>query len=261
MSALEKLLPLLSEIDTEDLVYPDIPIAVALQEANDLATYLSNKDNARILAGLLAVGLPGSELPALKRGIEAAREAQSGWVVVRDRKKSQAQQEREAAGTQLRSDLVDAIRWNLRHDRVAQATLDAIQQGDGVEDLIQDLDDLAALAERHHDKFDKDETFDVDAKVEEARSSASAIRAGVSQARSANKPNDAKLLRDRAFTYLDERVSTIREAGRYAFRKEPAVRMRFSSAYERTKRRRTKPIPAEPEAPAPADAPTIPIEA
>jgi hypothetical protein len=197
------------------------------------------------------VGLPKNELPALRRGIEAAREAQSGWIVVRDRSKSDAQKTREEEGKVLRTNMVDAARWNLRHDRVAQATVDAIQEGDGVEDLIQDLVDAAALIESRADAFANDKSFDLEAIVERARSTASDIRAGLSPTRAKSKPDDAKLLRDRASTYLDARMTTIREAGRYAFRKEPAVRARFASAYQRRKRRRRTQVAAEAEAPAP----------
>ena len=249
MAALDTLIPTLESIAVEDLVFPDKPIAIALQEANDLYAYVANPENKRILDGLVAVGMPKSEVTALKRSIDATRDAQSLWVVSRDRSKSDAQKEREAEGIELRSTIIAGARWNLRDDRVAQATVDAIQEGDGVEDLVQDLGDAAALIESRAEAFERDETFDVSALAEQARSLASAIRAGLSESRTANKPTDAKVLRDRAFTYLHSRVTTIREAGRYAFRNEPAVRARFGSAYERTKRRKPKTVSVEPETP------------
>jgi hypothetical protein len=46
-------------------------------------------------------------------------------------------------------------------------------------------------------------------------------------------------LRDRAYTYLDDLMSELREAGRYAFRKDRALVRRFSSRYLRRRRRST----------------------
>lgn len=244
--SLEKLTPQLMAIPLEQLEYSALPIHVALQEAHDLNVLVGNPE---IRERLLAVGLPKAELTALPKAIDAAREAQSAWVVVRDRTKNDAQKQREQAGDELRADLVAAARWNLRKDRVAQATIDAIQEGEGVEDLVQDLVDLAALLDRNLDAFAADTTFDASERAELARSTAEAIQSGLSKARLARTQEQAKELRDRAYTYLAARVSAVREAGRYAFKREPVMGGKFGSAYARSadrKRSRKKDVPAEP---------------
>lgn len=242
-SALEKLLPTLAQIPVDEIEAPSLPIEVALQEAHDLNTLVGNPE---IRDRLTAVGLPKAEFTALPRAVAAAREAQSSWIVVRDRTKDDAQRAREDEGTKLRANLIAAARWNLRDDRVAQATLDAIQEGEGVEDLVQDLIDVATLIEQRADAFATDETLDTDDAVANARAQAKAIRSGLSAARLARTQDDAKDLRDRAYTYLAARVSAVRAAGRYAFRTEPQMLAKFGSAYLRAndrKRSRKKQVP------------------
>jgi hypothetical protein len=134
---------------------PAIPMAVVLQEAADLLAVLRIET---VKGRLVQVGASAESFDRLQVAIEAARAAQSDWVVVRDASKSNAQRDREAAGQKLRLDLLAACRWNRRGDRVALGTLSDIAEGEGVADLIQDLNDLAALIELKRGEFgvDKD---------------------------------------------------------------------------------------------------------
>ncbi|MBN1610094.1 MAG: hypothetical protein JW940_25940, partial [Polyangiaceae bacterium] len=53
-------------------------------------------------------------------------------------------------------------------------------------------------------------------------------------------PAGTREMRDRAFTYLDDLVSQVREAGRYVFRRQPEIARHFSSRYRRRQRRAAK---------------------
>lgn len=237
MSELDTLRPLLEAIAIEEIHEPNLPIVVALQEAHDLHTAIHKDDT---WARLLAVGVAPAMLEGLPVAVTATRQAQSEWTVIRDRGKAQAQRDREAAGVALRADLMAACRWNLRGDAPAQAVLDAIAQGEGVADLVQDLLDLAMLIGRHEAAFDGDDTFDAAAQAEASRSTAAEISAGLSEARTPGDHQSAKLLRDRAYTHLDGLMTELREAGRYAFRKEPQRAAAFTSEHLRRERRRAR---------------------
>jgi len=242
-ATLDKLMSTLAQIPLDEIEAPTLPIEVALQEAHDLNTLVGNPE---IRERILAVGLPKAEITALPRAVAAAREAQSAWIVIRDRSKDDAQRARENDGMTTRANLVASARWNLRDDRVAQATLDAIQEGEGVEDLVQDLFDVAALIEQRADLFEVDQTLDSAEAVRNARAQAKSIRAGLSATRLASTQDNAKDLRDRAYTYLAARVTAVRAAGRYAFRTEPQMLAKFGSAYLRAnnrKRSRRKQVP------------------
>ena len=242
MTELETLLPLLQAMAPADITQPNAPMAVALQEANDLRATLDVDDTWE---RMLAVGVPASTLEGLSVAVAAARQAQSQWVVVRDRGKPQAQRDREQAGVELRSEIVTACRWNLRQEPTALAIVDEIVQGEGVPDLIQDLLNLAALLDKHEAAFDADETFEAAEGAEAARSTAEEITAGLSEARTPGDHEAAKVLRDRAYTHLAKLVTEIREAGRYAFRKDPRRALAFGSAYMRRAKSRSRRRAAE----------------
>ena len=237
MSELDTLRPVLAAIPIDVIREPDIPIVVALQEGNDLHTSIQKDDT---WDRLLAVGVPPAALADLPVAVAATRQAQSEWTVIRDRGKPQAQRDRETAGATLRTDLVASCRWNLRANTTAQAVLDQIVQGEGVPDLVQDLLDLATLVERHVDAFASDETFDAPTQAEAARSSAAEISAGLSEGKTPGDHQAAKQLRDRAFTHMDRLVTELREAGRYAFRKEPRRAAAFASEHLRKERKKAR---------------------
>lgn len=237
MTELETLLPVLNALPATDIVEPSTPMAVALQEAHDL--------HATIQAGdtwerLLQVGLAPSTIDALPRSVAATRQAQSQWVVMRDRGKPQAQRDREQAGVELRAELVAACRWSLRAEPGAKAVIDEIVQGEGVPDLVQDLLDLSALILQHEPAFGGDETFDAAAQAEAARSAAAELTAGLSESRLLGDHEAAKQLRDRAYSHMARLVADVREAGRYAFRKEPPRAAAFGSAYLRRLKARSR---------------------
>ncbi|MEM9463348.1 MAG: hypothetical protein AAGF11_54910 [Myxococcota bacterium] len=235
MTPLETLRPLLDAIAPTEIQEPDLPMAVALQEAHELHIALQSEER---FDRILAVGLDPSLLTVLPTAISATRQAQSQWVVLRDRSKPQAQRDREAQGEALRSELLSACRWNLRDDTRAQGVLDAIVAGDGIPDLVQDLLDLATLITRHQDRFAADETFDALERAEAARSLATEISEGLAVGRSRDDQRAAKQLRDRAFSYMDRVVTDIRTAGRYAFGNDPRQAAVFASRYLRRRRQR-----------------------
>ncbi len=77
-------------------------------------------------------------------------------------------------------------------------------------------------------------------------SAAAEIQAGLSEERITEDRTEAKELRDRAYTFLDDLVDEIREAGRYAYRNDPKRRVKFTSPYLRRRRQRTRrPVAAE----------------
>lgn len=255
MTELEILIPVLQALALADIIEPITSMAVALQEANDLHVVVQADDTWE---RLVKVGTDPSVVDGLLTAVAAARQAQSQWVVVRDRGKPQAQRDREQAGVELRSEIVAACRWNLRRDPAALAVIDQIVQGDGVPDLVQDLLDLAALLGVQEAAFDGDETFDARAKAEAARGAATEITAGLSESRTLGDHEAAKLLRDQAYSHLAKLVAEVREAGRYAFRKEPRRAAAFGSAYMRKAKARSRRRAGKREK---ADATTSPTEA
>ena len=243
--ALEVLRPRLAAMAEAEVLRPAMPIAIYHQEVHDLVAWLRGEGR---WARLEAVGLRASPA-ALEEALEASREAQAGWGAVRSARKPGEQLEVEERAAALRAEVTQALRWNLRESRVAMGALDRIAEGQGTADLVQDLDELAALVEANAEAFAADRTFDPAARAAEARRVATDVRVGLSEYRTDERMREALSLRDRAWTHLEGLVADVRAAGRYAFR-GTADMTRFGSAYERRQRasQRDTARPTEPTA-------------
>ncbi len=230
---LEALKPLLLALDAASVSEPDIPMPSEIQEASDLAEVIRDATVAKTLA---AVGLDPQSFEKLSVATDAARAAQSAWAVARDPSKNQDQAKLEEEGYALRATILESCRWNLRNDPIAKRTLSVISKGEGVPDLVQDLLDLGAVMERNAAAFAGDSSFDAVAATTRARDLSQKIGKVSSTAHLDTKQAEAKGLRDRAYTYLHSLVTAIREAGRYAYRDDPAMARKFSSTYRRRHR-------------------------
>jgi hypothetical protein len=232
--ALERLMPTYRAL--VEVRGPNLPIEVAFQEAETLAN-LVERPEAR--EELLAVGLDEATLAGLRPALEAARQAQSEWTAIYSPRKPQAQRDVEEQGRALRAQAMSACRFTLRKSRVAQGALDAIDEGEGLADLVQDLFDLALVIEQNAAAFAANRRFPPAEKVAALREQATAISGGQADFRNDKTQRDAADLRNRAWTWLDEVVGEIRQAGQHAFEGTPTAR-EFASAYLRSQRRQQR---------------------
>jgi hypothetical protein len=223
----------INAINLDQTRTPNLPVPVALQEANDLLTYCRKP---HIHARLVSVGQAADFADELDRRIKFARQAQSDWVNVRDQIKSDELIALEEQAHRLRSTMIAAGRYNLRA-RESQATLSQIRGGYSVADLVQDLSDLSTLFDRNSSAFDADTSIDAPSLITESCSLSERLSSGVSTERVGEEPVATRQQRDRAFTYMDDFVTDLRSAGRYAFRLEPATVRQFGSKYKRRIRR------------------------
>ena len=146
-------------------------------------------------------------------------------------------------------------RFALRANPDAQAALDHIQEGTGLDDLVQDLRDLIAFLTRYKAALTAIGAKP-DAKKAQAAKLADALGDNVASRRTGDRNESAALdMRDRAATYLLEAMREIRAAGTYAFRKRPEICARFRGTYDVTKRARAKSKRTKASAGAPAQDP------
>lgn len=224
--ALEGLRPKLDNLDEVRL--PDQPIEVYFQETEDLLTHVE----ANGLRGVLIdEGLDESVFDEIVTSLAAARQAQTEWTLLNDREKPESQKVMEAKGYALRTKAAKKARFTLRKDRSALAIIGDILEGEGLADLVQDLDDLSKLIADRPEAFARNRNFDSAATVAEMKATANSIRSGLSGFRM--NPTQAKAveLRNRAWTHLDALVGDLREAGRAAT--EGTIARGFGSAYNR----------------------------
>ncbi len=119
---------------------PSIPVDRLLGEARALAKVASAQATA-----LAKVGVGKSVVLSLTPRIDALAEAQTGLVMSRGKSVTKEETAFEKEATELRSDMVADGRFALRGNPDAQSALDAIQEGDGLDDLVQDLKDLGGF--------------------------------------------------------------------------------------------------------------------
>lgn len=230
-----------SAIDHDDVRKPDMPMAVYHQEVNDLAVYLAKGDGWQ---RLFDVGLAVDASAALEIALPQSRRAQSEWYTARYPRKAEEQEALEQEAADLRTEAMAACRFNLRHDRGIQGTLDRIADGEGLADLAVDCDDLPKLIEANFEAFAHDKSFKAKEVADRLRELGPLITAGTSARRADTTLDTLGDARDRAFTVLDAIVTEIRECGRHAHRRTDQV-LRFGSAYQRqnarsARRKKTK---------------------
>jgi hypothetical protein len=208
---------------------PSLPVRVMLLEAERL------RKAAEAYAAQLKK-LPGfgaeylRDLPAL---IEHLAEAETSWGRARFAKtqSSRGALRKEAEG--LRSAVMNAGRYLLRRDAEAQAELARIDEGEGLADLVQDLDDLADFVEAHASVFALDRRLPKKA-PERARQLAAELR-------EVDLDDGGSMrVRNLAASALDFVLGEVRAAARYLFADEPRILAPFLSRYEALRASRSR---------------------
>ncbi|HEU4411484.1 MAG TPA: hypothetical protein VFS43_39935 [Polyangiaceae bacterium] len=243
-TALASVSALLAELPEDEVRPPPLPIDRMSAEAHTLAL---TAESAR--AELVAKGLDPAQIERLPVLARAATEAQSQVNALRGAQRSQDEIALENEAVELRADMMAAGRFGLRKNNDAQAALDRVQEGNGLDDLVQDLKDLAAINDRYAADL---EVIGADPKGKAARARALAGKLEIVLAtrRAADRTEHAAMdTRDRAATLLAETMADVRAAGVYAFRKDPRMLAKFRSAYNQRRRKAVKPPDAEEPSP------------
>lgn len=225
-------------IPDEDVQYPNQPVDSFLQESEN--HYHWGWDDA---PKLNVVGITNPMIKNLPVRAGACREAESIWN--KDfRSQKEAQKEwkvRSPEAYEFRNDLLATMRFAYRKDTALLSRVSAITQGDGHDDMIQDLNDLAVLGRENPDPLTgigEDLTI-LDSSATMADEMADLLaRANGDKA----ELNESKLIRDKAFMHLKELVDEIRDAGKYVFIKNKSRYKGYTSSYwKRKNSRKTKP--------------------
>jgi hypothetical protein len=218
-------------IPTEKVHEPTLPVGIFVQEAENLAQW-----SADDLPQLTTVGITSEKLDAIKVRAGALRETQSLWN--KDRRSMQDAQKQWAtespAAYDLRDELLHTFRYAFRSDDQLLGRVAEIADGTGHADMLQDLNDLAVLG-RENPELLAAIGFDA-AKLETAATLSDTLAEVLAQANGDKLgDNEAKVLRDRAFTFLKEVVDETRNAGKYLFWKTPERIKGYYSEFWRKK--------------------------
>ncbi|MCY1722436.1 hypothetical protein OU798_18955 [Prolixibacteraceae bacterium Z1-6] len=206
---------------------PEISVESAVQENENL--YFWSLDDK---AELMAAGLPETTIDALPERNGACRVAESLWKRERytphDAQKEWA--ERSPAAYQLRDQLLHTFRYAFRNNKQLLGRVNAISDGYGDADMIQDLSDLTALGEKNPEPL---QLINFDFTLF-GTASTSADELAIVLARANGEKeidNEVKITRDRAYTYMKQAADEIKNCGRYVFWKNEARLKGYRNIY------------------------------
>lgn len=235
--ALEKVSEEAMALGADELKPPDLPVAEAIMEVQAAIDFVDDDKAAR--ERLHKTRYKAKDHARLKQLLAALIIAQSRWNRHRTGRNDQAYIDEVERAEALRARLLRAADYNCAEDRVAAGRIDAVREGEGVADLVQDLRDLAAFLEDYKALFAQDELFDLDAAQADIKERLERLGPLVSD-KLQGSGADARELRDRVYTLFTRQVRAMRDAANYAFADAPATRAKFQSAYTRRRNNRAR---------------------
>lgn len=202
---------------------PNQPIDEVTASAETLAIEASKDKEILVSAGLDDRLI--DELPSLSG---AVRYCQANWMSeYRARQDAQKEWlEKSPEAYELRNEMLHHFSFAYRKHQDVKKKVMRIREGGGHADMIQDLVELAVLGEKNPEPLNKI-GFDT-ASLQNARSTSYSMSELLAASNGSKDDSSAnKILRDKAYTLLVERVSTIREYGRYIFWKDEERREKY----------------------------------
>jgi hypothetical protein len=223
-------------IPSEQIVEPSMPVAVYVQEADDLYEWADEDIDLLVNAGL-DLNLY-KDIPARAA---ALRYAQSIWQ--KEYKTYEDAQKEWSVESPAAFDLRDVLVHEMFHAFFNSPDLYSkvrtISEGSGNADMIQDLSDLALLGKSNQEPL-KAIGFDLSLldKAEQSVERLSQLLAKNNGLKMSD--NKMKVLRDQAYTYLKQAVDEVRRHGQYKFWRDEDRKKGYSSKYIKLHTKSTK---------------------
>jgi len=226
-----ELLSKIQSIPSDKALKPTMPVDVYLQEAENLYTWCLDDQDALVGTGLDVTLI--NELP-VRAG--ACREAQSLWVKNRKMRNHTSLEWKSclSEATDLRSLLLHSFRYAFRAHDDLLAAIGGIAKSNSRSAIVQDLNDLSVLGNSNLDLL---KAIRMDTSLLETASLKSyqmGDMAGfINSAR--RRKSEAKIIRNKAFSYLKEAIDNIRHCGKYVFWHNPDRKNGYTSNFLKNK--------------------------
>ncbi len=239
MSNADDYLAKIAEIEAitdEAMKSPTMPVAVFIQESEDL-----NKWCAADKEELEAAGLDWNAVTNIPVLAGALRESESLWFKERfSREEAQKQwNELSPQAFDLRDQLVHDFHFAFRNDDSLSARVSEIDEGGTNTDMIQDLNDLSVLGKANTTLLEAI-GFDL-TQLDTAATKADEMAELLSQATADRADNnEARVIRDKAYTLLKRVVDEVRTVGQYVFWRDQSRLKGYVSRYRKTRRGKSK---------------------
>ena len=210
-------------VPLEEIKLPNQPIDDFAASTETLAVEAAEDRDELAAAGMDITII--DEVPPLSG---ALRYCQALWMS-EYRAQQQAQKqwnEQSPKAYELRDGLLHHFSFAYRDDEEIKKKVMRIREGGSHADMVQDLVELAVLGQKYPDQL-QSINFDV-AQLEQARTLSKTMAELLAASNGAeDESNETKIRRDKAYTLLADKVSTIRKYGRYVFWKDDDKRGRY----------------------------------
>ncbi|WP_299576265.1 hypothetical protein [uncultured Sunxiuqinia sp.] len=213
----------IENLPPEELKLPNQPIDDFVARVETLA--VDANEDREVLA---AAGMDVTLIDDLTPLSGALRYCQANWMsVFRAREEAEALWKEQAPQAfQFRDELLHHFSFAYRDYEDIQKKVMRIREGASQADMIQDLLELAVLGEKYPEPLNAI-NFDL-AQLQEARTVSHTLSELLAAANgAADDSSETKVMRDKAYSLLDQKSSTIREFGRYVFWKNENKRKRY----------------------------------
>lgn len=213
----------IESVPAEEVKLPNQPIDDFAASTETLAVEASEDREA-----LEGAGMNGNLIEELPPLSGALRYCQAQWMSeYQARVEAQKQwKEQSPQAFALRDDLLHHFSFAYRDDDEVKKKVGRIREGASKADMVQDLIELAILGEKYPEPLSSI-NLELDL-LQQARTISHTMAELLAAANGSDgEGSPIKLLRDKAFTLLFEKDSTIREYGRYVFWKNEDKRNRY----------------------------------
>ena len=237
MSSAEDYAAKIAEIEVipeDQMKSPNMPVDVFLQEVENTVKWVQDDKDK-----LIATGLNWTLVDDLPIRAGALREAQSLWLKVRFAREDAQKEwnEKSPDAYDLRNTLLHVFRFAFRNVADLTSRINAIADGAGHADMIQDLNDLALLGKGHTDLLTA-VGFDLTL-LDTAAAMSSAMAALLSHSTSdRKKENVNRIIRDKAYTYVKTVLDEVRACGQFVFWRNDARLKGYISQYFKSRRKK-----------------------
>lgn len=233
-SRFERILHEIKAIPNSEIIKPNIPIAIAVQEAKNLYRWCQHDKEL-----LFKTGLHKKVLDDLQVRAEVCMEAQAIWMDDLMSKKDIEKKWKKVSveAKNLKKELLHHYKHAYRNNHDRLYILKKVGRNGSNAHLIQSLNDLAVIGESDI-KLLKKTNLDISliaharGMVREAAKTLGKVNSIVPS------ENVNKRLRDKAYTYLKNAVDEIRHHGKYVFWKNPERRIGYVCNYHK----KTRPV-------------------
>jgi hypothetical protein len=211
---------------------PSMPVRTAQLEAERLWA-VAKPARAKFVA---LEDFPAETFDAIPHLITALSEAETNWQRARIAKQQKSLVALRKEAEDARRRVMATGRYRLRKNAAAQLELDRIAEGDGLPDLIQDLNDLADFIGSHMDVMTRDKNI-TEATPGQLRAMAQELGGGGEDSEAALKALEH---RNKVFVTLDLALGEVRAAAGYLYIDDPKRLHLYLSQYESARKRARK---------------------